>query len=594
MNKTASTPGRGVATDTVTDYSPMTAVRRLSGYMRPYAGTAVLAVLLSMASSGLMVLRPYLIKVTIDTYVAAHNLSGLGRFLLLFMALYVLRMLAGYALGYATGMFGQKVMHDLRMDIFRHILSMEQRFFDRNRVGRLMTRTTDDVGALNELYTTGGVQLLNNMMILAGIAAMMIYLDWRLAVVTFAILPLVYVAGRLFADRIRRVYRNIRRGTARLNALLQEYVQGMRIIQLMRRTRWSAERYRDASEGLMRDKVTNVVYYGWFFPLMEFIGAIGLVIVLADSGWRMEHGGIGIGVIVAFIRLVDMMLWPVRGLAENFNVMLSAFAASERIFTLLDTPPAIADPVRPGPVPSTTAIRFENVWFAYEGEDWVLRDVSFDVAPGDSVAFVGHSGAGKTSIINILMRFYDVTRGRVLIDGTDIRDIPLADLRNVVAYVGQEPFLFNRSVFDNISLGDPAVDRDRVHTVLERMCADGTFDSLEDGLDTVVRERGSRLSQGQRQLVSFARALAADRSLLVLDEATSSVDTFTERLIQRAVPVLMQDRTSLIIAHRLSTVRTVDRIHVIARGHIRESGSHDELMALDGIYANLIRMHLDE
>ncbi|MFC1692224.1 ABC transporter ATP-binding protein [Candidatus Latescibacterota bacterium] len=583
----------GILPDSIRSYSPWSAVKRLLAYVRPYMGTASAAIALSLASSVLLVIRPYLIKIVIDNHIITGDIEGLRGLILIFIVVYCLRLIVGYLLNFITGMLGQKVMHDLRMDIFSHILSMDMHFFDHNQVGRLMTRTTDDVGALNELYTSGAVRLLNNSGILAGIILVMFVLDWKLALVTMIVVPFLYIAGSMFANKIRRVYRNIRKGTARLNAYLQESIQGIRIIQLMRRVEWGLKKFTTYSRELRNSKIENVFYYGIFFPVMEIIGTIGLALILSASGWRILHGTLQIGVMVAFIRLVDMFFWPIRELAENFNVMLSAIAASERIFTLLDTRPKVRNPDFSTPEMDGAEIVFDGVWFAYEGEDWVLKDVSFRVAPGERVAFVGTSGAGKTSIINLLLRYYDTNRGHILIGGRDIKDIPLIELRRLVSYVGQEPFLFNRSVAENISLGDRRVTEDRIHTVLSRMGADKLVESLEDGLDTNVRERGSRLSQGQRQLVSFARALAADRHILVLDEATSSVDTFTENLIQNAVPVLMENRTSIVIAHRLSTVRTVDRIHVIAHGRIRETGNHTELMELDGLYAKLCKMHME-
>ncbi|HUT62636.1 MAG TPA: ABC transporter ATP-binding protein [Anaerolineae bacterium] len=582
----------GVRPDSLREYSVLIAVKRLITYIRPYKGMAVSAFVLSIMSSALLVVRPYLIKIAIDNYIMIGNVNGLSLFMLIFIMVYLLKLFVGYALGYITGMIGQKVMHDIRMDIFSHILSMEMSFFDHNQVGRLMTRTTDDVSALDELYTSGAVSILNNSSILIGIIIVMFVMDWKLATVTLTVTPLLYLTGHIFANKIRIVYRNIRRGTARLNAFLQESIQGIRIIQLMRRVSWSHEKFKAYSEELMNSKITNVYYYGLFFPVMEFIGALGLAVILSASGWLIFKGALTIGVMVAFIRLIDMFFWPVREIAENFNVMLSALAASERIFTLLDTPSKIKSITSSERFITRPEIVFDGVWFAYEDE-LVLKDISFKVAPGERVAFVGPTGAGKTSIINLLLRFYDVTRGRILIDGRDIREIPLVELRGLISFVSQEPFLYNRSVADNISLGVKEMNMKDISAILSRMGADTFFDDFEDGLNTPVRERGSRLSQGQRQLVSFARALAADRKILVLDEATSSIDTFTENLLQKAVSVLMENRTSLVIAHRLSTVRNVDRIYVVARGSIRETGTHSELMELDGIYAKMSKMYME-
>ena len=583
----------GISTDTVKDYSTWGIISRLLSYLKPYRKKVIIALMLSIISAMLLVVRPYLIKVAIDDYLTVGNLNGLKIFLIVFIIIYFLRFFTGYFLIMITGIIGQNVMHDLRITIFNHILSMEMSFFDHNKVGRLMTRTTDDVATLNELYTSGAVRLLNNSVVLVGIIIVMFFLDWKLTLVTLAVAPLIYLAAYIFAKKIRIIYRNIRKSTARLNALLQESIQGVRIIKQMMRIKWSYEKFSTYSKDLMKLKIQNVYNYGLFFPVMEFIGVIGIVLVLSYGGQRIYFGTLQLGVMVAFIRLVDMFFWPVREMAENFNVMLSAIASSERIFTLLDTKSSITDSPSPVNTIEGTEIIFDGVWFAYEGEDWILKDVSFRVATGERVAFVGPTGAGKTSIINLLLRFYDVNRGRILVDGKNIKEISLSTLRRLISHVGQDPFLFNRSIHENITLGESSIDNFRIHETLSRIESNNFFESLEFGLDTVVMERGSRLSQGQKQLVSFSRAMATDRRILVLDEATSSIDTFTDNLIQKAIPVLMEGRTSIVIAHRLSTVRNVDRIHVIAKGRIRESGKHDELMKLDGIYAKLSKMYIE-
>jgi ATP-binding cassette, subfamily B, multidrug efflux pump len=582
------------SSDTVNDYTPLFIIRRLFSYLHPYRGKVVFALVLSILSSAFMILRPYLIKVAIDEYIVPHRYEGLALFMMLFIGVYLSRLVVEYLLQMITGIVGQYVMHDLRMAIFSHILSMEMGFFDRNKVGRLMTRTTDDVASLNELYTSGAVSILNDAGVLLGIVIMMFVLDWRLTLITLTVTPFMYLAAVLFARNVRILYRNIRRSTARVNAFLQESIQGVRVIKQMMRTAWADDKFSNLSEELRALKVKNVFQYGLFFPVLEFIGVVGIVLILGYGGNRVLIGGIEIGILVAFMRLVDMFFFPIRELAENFNVMLSAMASSERIFTLLDTKPSITNTAVPAQFNGNTGIVFDHVWFAYNGDNYVLKDMSFNVTPGERVAFVGPTGAGKSTIMQLLLRYYEVNRGRILIGGIDIREYSLADLRSMFAHVGQDPFLFNRTVRENISLGEDAVNNERISRTLSRLQIDDFTGKLENGLDTLVNERGSRLSLGEKQLVSIARAMASERQILILDEATSSIDTFTDTLIQKAIPHLMEGRTALVIAHRLSTVRTVDTIHVIVGGGILESGNHDDLMQKGGVYARLRKMHLEE
>jgi ATP-binding cassette subfamily B multidrug efflux pump len=569
-------------------------MRRLLRYLRPYKLPVVAAVALLMLGSAMEVVGPWLTQLVIDRAIPTGDYALLGKLTLAYVGAVVIGAGFQYGQDILTTWLGQSVMYDLRSEIFERFQRLDLRFFDRNPVGRLMTRITNDVETLNELFSSGVVTVFGDVFTLVFIVVAMMRMDWRLALVTFSVLPLVFIAAFVFRAKIRDAYRDIRVRLARLNAFLHERFTGIRVVQLFNREAADARRHEELNAHYLEAHLRSITYYALFFPVIEFFTAIALALILWYGGVQIMAGGVTVGVVAAFLQYARRFFRPIQDLSEKYNLLQGAMASSERVFKLLDREIEIVDPPDPLPLhdPVRGEIEFRDVWFAYghrdDGEpDWVLKGVSFRVAPGEKMAIVGHTGAGKTTVINLLMRFYDVKRGQILLDGVPIDRLRLADLRARIGLVLQDVFLFSQDVAYNIRLGSAGIDDARVRRAAERLGAAPFIHRLEKGYAQSLGERGSTLSVGERQLVSFARALAFDPEILILDEATSSVDSEIEEKIERATDELLKGRTSLVIAHRLSTVQNADRILVLHHGELREEGTHEELLEHGGLYARL-------
>ncbi len=562
---------------------------RLLRYVRPYKLQVGGALLLLMLAALLAVVGPYLTKIALDEAIPSGDGRQLAFLAILFLATTVLIFVFQYAQALVTTWLGQRVVYDLRTQIFRKLQQLDLAFYDRNPVGRLMTRITSDVETLNELFSSGVVTVFGDLFILIFIVAAMLQMDAELALVTFSVLPFVVYAAFLFRSKIRSAYRDIRVRLARLNAFLQERFTGIRVVQLFNREDADVERFKALDDDYLHAHLRSITYYALFFPIIQLFTAIALALIIWYGGGAMIQGAVTIGVLAAFLDYARSFFRPIQDLSEKYNLLQGAMASSERIFRLLDRQPQITESSAPRALPTGAGgeIRFENVWFAYRERDWVIRDLSFTVAPGEKLAIVGHTGAGKTTIINLLMRFYEPQRGRILVDGVPIEKVRLRDLRTRIGLVLQDIFLFSQSVEYNVKLGSSTIDAHAVSSALEAVGAAPFVARLPQGTDQPLEERGASLSVGERQLLSFARALAFDPAILVLDEATSSVDSEIEARIEEATSRLMRGRTSLVIAHRLSTVRGADRILVMHHGRLVEEGSHDDLLASEGVYRRL-------
>jgi ATP-binding cassette, subfamily B, multidrug efflux pump len=600
-------------------------MRRLLRYLRPYRRRVVVAVLVLLCGSALELVGPWLTKVAIDRAIPQHDLRLISALALAYAASLALSFLFGYAQIVLTTWLGQRVMFDLRQQIFGHLQRLSLDFFDRNPVGRLMTRVTNDVEVLNDLFSSGVVTVFGDVFTLVFIMGVMLLMNWRLALVTFSVLPMVGIAAFYFRNRIRQAFRDIRIRLARINAYMQERLSGMSVVQLFGREPQVDRRFRGIGDDYLSAQLRAITYYSLFFPVIEVLTAVALALIIGYGGTEILAGGVTVGVIAAFLQYARRFFRPIQDLSEKYNMLQGAMASSERIFTLLDARPSIVPPTRPTPLPSPGRgeIEFRNVWFAYQRRsdatrtaertdvlatppmrpdgrtgpdtprpddwDWVLRDVSFTARHGERLAIVGHTGAGKTSLISLLMRFYLPQRGEIYFDGVPVSAVDPKELRSRIGLVLQDVFLFSDSIAYNIRLGRGLAETQMAEAAM-RVGADRFIDQLPKRYDEPLGERGASLSVGERQLLSFARALAFDPLVLVLDEATSSVDSALEAQIETALETLMRGRTSLVIAHRLSTVQNADRILVLHHGVLREQGTHEELLRRGGLYARLYEL----
>ena len=599
-------------------------MRRLLGYVRPYRRLAVAAVALILVSSLLQLVGPLATAVALDLYmdppeegeavsIAARWVAGsleeagifltaeqgVGLMALVYLVSLFLTFAVLYFQSYLMQMMGQRIMYDLRREVFGRFQRLAVPYFDKNPIGRLVTRVTSDVDALNELFTAGLVSIFGDLALLLGIVGVLFWLDWRLALVTFSILPLLLALTMWFKVKARDSYREVRVKIARINAFLQEHITGMQVIQLFNRETRAAGEFGEINRDHRDANVRAIFYYAVYYPAVELITAFGVGLIVWYGGLQVMAGALSLGALIAFLQYAQRFYQPLSDLSDKYNILQAAMAASERTFRVLDTPIAIAsppDPYRPGAASGAGAagpageIAFEDVSFAYKEGEPVLSDVSFRVAPGETLAIVGHTGAGKSTLANLLLRYYDVGAGRVTVDGVDVREWDLQALRRSIGLVLQDVFLFAGSIARNIRLDEERIDDERLRWAAREAQALPFIERLPGGFEAPVRERGAGLSVGQKQLVAFARALAFDPRVLILDEATSSIDTETEQLIQQALERLLAGRTNLVIAHRLSTVQKADRILVLHKGEVRELGTHQELLAKRGIYWKLYQL----
>jgi ATP-binding cassette subfamily B multidrug efflux pump len=575
-------------------------MRRMLRYLRPYKWLVVIGVFMSIAVSGMEAVRPYFTKVAVDENIAHGDKHGLLMTTLLFLGIMVLRGVIQYLNTYLTQWIGQRTIFDLRMEVFEHLQRRGLKFFDRNPIGRLITRVTNDIEVLNDMFSSGIVMVFSDVFTIIGILWFMFSMNWQLALVSLSVLPLLFYGTFLFRKKAREAYREVRLQIARINTFMQEHITGMMVDQVFNREEKSFKQFDDIN-ALHRDaNIKSIFYYAVFYPGVDLIGALAVGLIIWYAGRDVLGESITIGTVMAFLQFNEMFWRPIRDLSEKYNIMQTAMASSERVFKLLDDKTSIDDSASPVEFTASGEIEFRQVWFAYNigtsdaNTEWVLKDVSFKIKAGETAAFVGHTGAGKTTIISLLARFYDIQKGEILVDGVNIKQVRQSDLRKHIAVVLQDVFLFSGDIKGNIGLGDEAITDDRIKAAARVVGANKFIERLPGEYSEDVKERGSTLSVGQKQLISFARALAYNPRILVLDEATSSVDTETELLIQSAIKKLLHGRTSIVIAHRLSTIQNANKIIVMHKGEIREMGTHQELLAHGGIYYKLYQLQYKE
>ena len=576
-------------------------VKRLLRYLKPYWHLVAMALTLTLVTNVLVSLQPLFTKIAVDDFITPRVTDGIWLFALAFFGVFLFRFLFSYTQEILLNKVGQMVMFDLRTEIFTKLQKQEVAYYDKYPVGRIVTRLTSDVDALNELFTSGVIDVLGDLVVIFAIIGMMFWLDWKLAIVSLVTVPLLFASTNWFRKHARNGFDRVRTRNAKLNAFLQEYISGAQTVQLLNAEKKAQKGFHDINDDYRNANIETIYYYSVFYPLVDFIGAIGIAVVIFSFGFESMRNlsaagaALTVGILASFIQYSLQLFQPIRDLSDKFNVLQAAIVASHRIFILLDLDIAIKSPDKPQKTGKARGeIEFRNVWFAYKDEDWVIKDASFKINVGESIALVGHTGSGKTTITNLLMRFYDVQKGTILLDGVDVKGWDLHDLRSNFAVVLQDVFLFSGSVENNIRLGNEKIDDERIRWAAKEVHADEFIQHLDKTYKFEVHERGAGLSVGQKQLISFARALAFDPTILILDEATCSIDTETEQLIQQAVERVMEHRTSMVVAHRLSTIQKCDRIMVFHHGELRESGTHNELLTERGLYWRLYQLQYAE
>jgi ABC-type multidrug transport system, ATPase and permease components len=573
-------------------------MRRLIKYLKPYRWHVALGIVLSLLVSAMEAVRPYFTKIAVDTNIAQNDNQGLLITTAVFLSVMIVRGFIQYANAYLTQWIGQRTIFDLRIEVFQHLQRLSLKFYDRNPIGRLITRLTNDVEVLNEMFSSGIVMVFSDVFTIIGIFYFMFTMNWKLALVTLSVLPFLFYGTFLFRKKARETYRDVRIQIARINTFMQEHITGMLVDQIFNREKKSYTKFTNINAAHRDANIRSIFYYAVFYPAVDLIGAVAVGLIIWYAGHNALEGVVTVGTVMAFVQFNEMFWRPIRDLSEKYNILQTAMASSERLFQLLDDKTTLNIRQNPEPLELVRGdIEFRNVWFAYnppsdgaQSPEWILKNISFSIKQGQTVAIVGHTGAGKTTIINLLSRFYDIQQGEILIDGINIQHVHPQALRKHIAVVLQDVFLFSGDIQNNIHLGDETISQDRVKAAARMVGANRFIEALPDAYSAEVKERGATLSVGQKQLLSFARALAFNPRILVLDEATSSVDTETELLIQQAIKKMLVGRTSIVIAHRLSTIQSADKIIVLHKGEIREMGNHQEFLALNGIYRKLYEL----
>lgn len=569
-------------------------LKRLQQFVKPYNKQFYTLIFLTFATAALAPVRPYIIQITVDNYIAFNNYQGLLNMTLVMLVLLVVQTFLQYYHTYLSGWVGQTIIRDIRIKLYKHLLRLKLQFFDKTPIGRLVTRNVSDVEALADVFSEGLAAMIGDLLQIIFILGIMFYTDWKLTLVSLSTLPLLILSTYVFKEKIKASFNEVRNAVSNLNSFVQEHITGMNIVQIFNSEKNEFEKFKEINREHRKAHIKSVLYYSVYFPVAEVIQAAAIGMLVWYGAKQVINTELTLGVLIAFIMYIQMFFRPIRMIADRFNTLQMGIVSSSRIFTLLDNHENIANSGSYVPEKVSGNVAFKNVWFAYNDEDYVLKNISFSVNPGQTIALVGATGAGKSSAINLLSRFYEINKGQILLDGRDVKDYELGALRKNIGVVLQDVFLFSDSIEKNITLGNPSISRQQVIDAADMIGAKKFIEQLPGGFDYNVMERGATLSVGQRQMISFVRAMVYNPRIIVLDEATSSVDTETEEMIQAAIEKMMKGRTAIVIAHRLSTIQKADRIIVLDKGEIKEEGSHEELLRLDGFYSQLYNIQYKE